>query len=144
MERMRRDCPFVYEHSLEELHCNKFCLHDIRGWQAHISYFLSDKYYNEYSGALWFTETKVNGSRISNIMKHQPGWESIHHPTVPHGLAICYNESEVVIDMVNIPDLTFTLHIELMSVLMSIKGEQVFLVLIYQPPVANQQDVTCF
>ena len=46
--------------------------------------------------------------------------------------------------MVNIPDLTFTSHIELMSVLMSIKGEQVFLVLIYQPPVANQQDVTCF
>ena len=25
MERMRRDCPFVYEHPLEKLHSNKIC-----------------------------------------------------------------------------------------------------------------------
>ena len=76
-------------------------------------------------------------------MEHQPGLESIHHPTAPHGLAICYNELKVVIGMVNIPD-SFTSHIELMSVLISIEGEQVLLVLIYRPPVANQQEIRRF
>ena len=95
--------------------------------------------YTKYSNALCFTETKVSGSGISNILGNQPGWESSHHPAAPHGLAICYNESKVVIDTINIPDLTFTSHIELMSVLMSIEGKQVLLVLIYGPPVANSE-----
>ena len=74
-------------------------------------------------------------------MEHQPGWENSHHPAAPHGLAICYNELKVVIDTItiNIPDLTFTSHIELMSVLMSIEGKQVLLVLIYGPPLANSK-----
>ena len=43
MERMRRDRPFIYEHPLEKLHANKICLNNVRGWQTHIFYFLSDK-----------------------------------------------------------------------------------------------------
>ena len=39
---------------------------------------------------------------------------------------------------VNIPDQTFTSYMKLMSVLMSLEGEQVLLVLIYQPPAENQ------
>ena len=69
-----------------------------------------------------FTETKVNGSRINSIPEHQPGWDSIHHSTDPHGLAVCYNELKNVIDMVNIPDQTFSSHMELMSVLLSTEG----------------------
>ena len=63
-------------------------------------------------------------------MEHQPGSDSIHHLTAPHGIAICYNESKVVIYTVNIADQTFTSHIGFMPVLRSIKGEQVLLVLI--------------
>ena len=48
---------------------------------------------------------------------------------------------KVVTDIVSIPDQAFTLHMELMSVLRSTEGEQVLLVLIYQPPVANQQEI---
>ena len=70
--------------------------------------------------------------------------ENINHPTAPCGLAIYYNKSKVVIDAVNIPDETFTSHMELMSVLMSIEGEQALLVLIYQPPVANQREIRHF
>ena len=144
MEHMRRDYPFVYEHPLEKLHVSKICLNNIRDWQAHFSHFLSGKYYAKYCSVLCFTETKVNGSRISNISEHQPGLENINHPTAPCGLAIYYNKSKVVIDAVNIPDETFTSHIELMSVLMSIEGEQALLVLIYQPPVANQREIRHF
>ena len=103
--------------SFEKLHGNKIYLNNIRDWQAHIFHSLSDKYYNKYSSVISFTETKVNGSRISNILEHQPGWKSIHHLTALHGLAICYIKSQVVIDTVNIPDQTFTSHIELMLVL---------------------------
>ena len=63
-------------------------------------------------------------------MERQPGSDSIHYLTAPHGLAICYNESKVVIYTVNIADQTFTSHIGFMPVLRSIKGEQVLLVLI--------------
>ena len=48
---------------------------------------------------------------------------------------------KVVTDIVNIPDQAFTLHMELMSMLRSTEGEQVLLGLIYQPPVANQQEI---
>ena len=43
-------------------------------------------------------------------MEHQTGWESIHHSIAPHGLAVCYNKSKVVIDTVNTPDQTFSSH----------------------------------
>ena len=95
---MRKDCPFVYENALEMLHGNKICLNNIRGWQAHISHFLSDKHYTKHSSVLSFSETKVNGSRISSILEHQPGWESTDLSKARHGLEICYNESKVVID----------------------------------------------
>ena len=144
MECMRRDCPFVYEHPLEKLHSSKIFFNNIRGWLAHIFHFLSYKYYTKCSSVFCLTETKVNGSRISNISEHQPYWESIYHPTAPHGPAVCYNKSKVVIDKVSIPDQTFTSHIELMPVLMSIEGEQVLLVLIYLPPAANQQEIRLF
>ena len=111
-------------------------MNNIRDWQAHISHFFL---YALFLNALCFTETKVSGSGISNILENQPGWESSHHPAALHGLAICYNESKVVIDTINIPDLTFTSHIELMSVLMSIEGKQALLVLIYGPPVGNSE-----
>ena len=61
MERIRKDCPFVYEHPLEKLQGNKIRLNNIRDWQPHISPFLSDKYYTKYSSVLCFTEIKVSG-----------------------------------------------------------------------------------
>ena len=73
IERMRRDCPFANEHPLENLHDNKICLNNIRGWQAHISHFLSDKCCTKYSSVLCFNETKVDDSSISNTSEHQPG-----------------------------------------------------------------------
>ena len=45
---------------------------------------------------------------------------------------------------VNIPDQTFTSYMKLMSVLMSMEGEQVLLVLIYQPPAENQWKIKLF
>ena len=51
---------------------------------------------------------------------------------------------KVVIDTASIPNLAFTSQIKLMSVLVSMEGEQVLLVLIYQALVANQQEIWCF
>ena len=88
----------------------KISLNNIRGWQAHTFHFLSDKYYTRFSSVLCFTKTKFNGSRISNILERQSGWESIHHPAAPHGIVLFYDELKVVIDMVNISNQTFTKH----------------------------------
>ena len=93
-------------------------MNNIRSWQAHIFHFLSDKHYTKYSSVLCFIETKVSGSKMSNISEHQPGWESIHHPTAPHGFAVCYTELKVVIDTVNIIEQTAISQMELISVVM--------------------------
>ena len=65
-EHMRIDCPFVYEHPLEKLHGNKIYLNN--AGQIIFFYFLSDKYYTKYSSVLCFNETKINDSRISNML----------------------------------------------------------------------------
>ena len=143
MERMRKDSPFEFLHPLEKLQGNTICLNNIRGWQAHIAHFLSDKIFTKHSSVLCFTETKIRGSPVSDISEHLTGWQSIHHPTAPHGLAICYDESKVIIDTINMPDRPFTSQMEFMSVLMSIDGEQVLVLLVYRPE-TNQQQVRLF
>ena len=122
----------------------KICLNNIRGWQAHIAHFLSDKNFTEYSSVLCFTETIIRGSSLNDISEYQPGWKSIHHPTATHGLAICYQESKVIIHSTNIPTRSFSSNLELMSVLMSIEGEQVLIVLLYRPPVTTEQQIHYF
>ena len=144
MQRLRKDSPFVFEHPLEQLKGKKICLNNIRGWQAHITHFLSDKRFTEYSSVLCFTETIIGGSTLNDISEYKPGWKSIHHPTAPHGLAICYQESNVVIHSSYVPTRLFSSNLELMSVLMSIDGEQVLIVLLYRPPVTTQQQIRYF
>ena len=43
MERMRKESSFEFEHPLEKVQGNKICLNNIRGWNAHIAHFLSEK-----------------------------------------------------------------------------------------------------
>ena len=81
---------------------------------------------------------------LSDISQYQTGWKSIHHPTAPHGLAICYDLSKVVIHSINFPTQHFSSNMELMSVLMSIEGEQVLIVLVYRPPITIQQQIHNF
>ena len=144
MERLRRESIFEFEHPLQKVKGHKVCLNNIRGWHAHIDHFLSEKIYIEYSSVLCFTETKKGSSVLSDISAHQPGWKSIHHPTADHGLAICYDESKVVIDSTNIPEQPFFSRMELMSTLMTIEGEQVMIVLVYRPPITTQQQILNF
>ena len=144
MERLRKDSPFIFEHPLQKLKGMKICLNNIRGWQAHIAHFLSDKYFTKYSSVLCFTETIYRGSPLSDISDYQTGWKRIHHPTAPHGLAVCYEESKVVIHSINFPTRPFSSKMELMSVLMSIEGEKVLIVLLYRPPITIQQQIHCF
>ena len=144
MQRLRKDSHFEFEHPLQNVIGRKICLNNIRGWHAHIAHFLSEKFYTKYSSVLCFTETIIRGSALSDISDHQTGWKSIHHPTAPHGLAICYDESKVVITSINIPDQAFSSQMELMSVLMSIEGEQVLIVLLYRPPITIQQQIHYF
>ena len=139
MERLRRDSPFEFEHPLQKLEGHKICLNNIRGWHAHIDHFLSEKLYTEHSSVLCFTETKKGSSALSDISDHLTGWKSIHHPTATHGLAICYDESEVVICATNFPDQPFVSQMELMSAILTIEGEQVMIVLLYRPPITTQQ-----
>ena len=65
-EHITIGCPFVYEHPLEKLHGNKIYLNN--AGQIIFFYFLSDKYYTKYSSELCFNETKINDSRISNML----------------------------------------------------------------------------
>ena len=143
MERLRKDSPLVYEHPLQKLSGIKICLNNIRGWQAHITHFLSDKYFTKYSSVLCFTETKIHGSPVSDISDHLTGWQSIHHPTAPHGLAICYEQSKVIIDT-DATNFLSTPHMESLSVLMSIEGEQVLVVLVYRPTITTQREIQSF
>ena len=115
MERIRKDSPFEFEHPLEKVKGSKICYNNIRGWNAHIAHFLSDKLFTRHSSVLCFTETKKGSSELCDISDHQTGWKSIHHPTASHGIAICYDESRVVINSLNIPDQRFFSQMELMS-----------------------------
>ena len=144
MECMQRDRPFVFVHPLKNIPGNKICLNNLRGWQAHIQHFLSNPLFTRYSSVLCFTETIIHGSPLTDISDYQQGWKSKHHPTAPHGLAICYNESKVTIDVLTIPSRSFASQMELMAALMTIDGEQVLVVLIYRPPVTDQQLVNLF
>ena len=144
MQRLRNDSPFIFKHPLQNLQDGKICLNNIRGWQAHIAHFLSDKNFTNYSSVLCFTETIIRGSTLNDISEYQTGWKSIHHPTAPHGLAICYDVSEVIVSSTNIPDQQFPSQMELMSVLMSIQGEEVLIVLLYRPPITNQRHIRSF
>ena len=144
MERLRKDCPFAFEHPLQAITGTKICLNNIRGWQAHITHFLSNRIYTNYSSVLCFTETIYLGSPLSDISKHLGGWKSIHHPTAPDGLAICYDDSKVIVCSKNIPERQFQSQIEIMSALLSIEGEEVLIVLLYRPPSTNQQEIHNF
>ena len=97
-----------------------------------------------HSAVLCFTETIILGSALNDISEHQTGWESIHHPHAPHGLSICYDNSQVTVDALTIPDHSFASRMELMSALMTINDEQVLLVLLYRPPTTNQQMINLF
>ena len=141
---LRKDSPFVFKHPLQKLTGNKVCLNNIRGWQAHIAHFLSNRTYTDFSSVLCFTETVIRGSPLSDISDHLTGWKSIHHPTASHGLAICYDKSKVTELSTDIPQQQFQSHMEMMSALLSIEGEEVMVVLLYRPPLTNQQQIISF
>ena len=126
MKRMGRDCPFVYDHPLRKLHGNKNRLNNIGGWLALFLIFFLISTITSIAVYSVLLRPNLMAQEKSNISKHQQGWKSIHHPTAQHGLAVRYNGLKVAIDTVNIPDQTFTSHIELISVLTPIKGEQIF------------------
>ena len=144
MELMAIDRPFVFDHPLEILKGNKICLNNLRGWQAHIKHFLSNPLFTRHSAVLCFTETRYLGSAVTDISKHQPGWESIHHPHAAHGLSLCYDKSKVKIDVLTIPNHLFASGMELMTALVAIEDEQALIVLLYRPPTTNQQLINLF
>ena len=95
MERLRRDCVLSWKHPITQDESIKVCLLNIVPWSLHIQHILSDKYYIIYSHVMCFTETHTNESRFQRIEKYHPDWRSIHHLSVQHGHAICYNTKKV-------------------------------------------------
>ena len=136
MARMRKDCVFSWKHPLLCMTGMKVCLFNIVSWNLHLPHFLSDKYYINLSSVLCFTETHTNNSSSKRIENYNSSWKSIHHPTAPHGLAICFNTDRVLIRR-EYPTIT---EIEMLPVLMEIDDEIILLVLVYRPP-GGQRDV---
>ena len=129
MDRMREESVFSWEHPLMKMSCSKFCLFNIRSWNAHIEHFLSDKVYTNYCSLFCFTETHVNIGRLKHIDELQEGWKDIHNDS-QHGLAICYKVSDIkVIEVFPTPSV-----LEILPVLLEIGNDTVLLVLVYRMP----------
>ena len=47
MHRMRKESLSFWHRSLEVMNGRKFCMGNIRSWNAHITHFLSDEIYSE-------------------------------------------------------------------------------------------------
>ena len=76
-----------------------------------------------------FTETHTDIRSYTRIDEYLSGWKDIHNH-IQHGLAICYNVSEV-----NIIEEFQTVHaLEMLAVLVEIENERVLVVLVYRAP----------
>ena len=74
--RMRNESLFSWQHPLIEL-----------------------TRYSNYSSLFCFTETNINDSPAKHIDEILDDWKDIHKNT-EHGLALCYNESKVNIEVI--------------------------------------------
>ena len=83
---------FSWPHPLIELNGICMCLVNLRSWNGHLEYFLSDKIYSTFLSLLCFTETNINDSPkyIDEILDD---WKDIHRNT-QHVLALYYNVSK--------------------------------------------------
>jgi len=128
MLRMRNESLLLCEHPINKLNGKKICLFNIRSWNLHIEHFLSDKYFATNSSVFCFTETNTRNSRsIKELSDYCDGWTPIHNQT-EHGLAICYNTSEVT----NVERLSSWGVLELLPVKMTIDNDCILLILIYR------------
>ena len=119
--RMRNKSLFFWQHPLIELDGISMCLFIIRSWNVHLEHFLSDKTYSSYSNLFCFTETNTNDSRAKHIDEILDDGNDIHKNT-HHGLALCYNSSEILSVL------------EVLPVVLEIERETILLVIVYHMP----------
>jgi len=130
IRRMRKDATLSYDHPITKIKGNRICLLNIRSWDLHIEHFCSDKFLVSNSSVLLFTETRTkNCFSINDISQYDENWKAIHHPS-EHGLAICYNSTQVF----DFKKLESWGQLQILPVLMTIKEERVLIVLLYRPP----------
>ena len=128
MVRMRNESLFSWQHPIIELNGISMCLFNIRSWNFHLEHFLSDKIYSTYSSLFCFTETNINDSPAKHIDEILDDWKDIHKNT-EHGLALCYNESNVNIEVIEIPGV-----LEVLRIVLEIEREAILLVIVYRMP----------
>ena len=101
----------------------------------HLKHFLVDEFHASDSSVFCFTETGITSQNhfYADISEYRSTWKNIHKST-EHVLAIYYDTSRVTIE--SIPNVTPDFGI--LSVVMEIESKFVFLVLVYKPPLINQ------
>ena len=107
----------------------------LRSWNLHLKYFLADTFLASNSSVLCFTETDITSQNYSyaDISEYLPTWTNIHKPT-EHGLAICYDTPRVTIESTPNVNPEF----EILFEVMEFESKFVLLVLVYKPPLFNQ------
>ena len=136
MERMKEKCVLDCTHPLVQM-CNSMntCLFNITSWNLYLQHFLADQFHASNSSVFGFTETGITSQNHSyaDISEYLPTWKNIHKPT-EHGLAICNNRTRVTIESIA----NVTSDFEILSVVMEIESKFVLLVVVYRPPLFNQ------
>ena len=136
MERMKEKCALDCTHPLVQI-CNSMntCLFNITSWNLYLQHFLGDQFPASNSSIFGFTEAGITSQNHSyaDISENLPYWKNIHKPT-EHGLAICNNTSRVTIESIA----NVTSDFEILSVVMEIESKLILLVVVYRPPLFNQ------
>ena len=69
MVRTRKESLFSWQQPLVELNSISICLINIRSWNGHLEYFLSDSIYSAYTSQFCFTETNISHSPGKQIIE---------------------------------------------------------------------------
>ena len=101
------------------------CLFNIRSWNGHLEYFLSEKIYSNFSSLFCFTETNLDDSPSKHIDGILDDWKDIHKNT-RRGLALFYNVSKInITEVIDIPSV-----FEVLPIVLEIEKETFVLVIV--------------
>ena len=129
MERLRNESVLDYPHPLKKMTSTTISYVNIVKWTTHIEHFLSDTAHFQFSSLFCFTETNITNEQFDGIKSYLPEWDDIHD-SLGHGLAICYNTTKVEV----LKEYHYTGVLEILPVLLRVKNELMFLLLVYRFP----------
>ena len=110
-----KESLFSWQHLLIELNGISMCLFNIMSWNGPLERFLSDKIYPTYYSLFCLTEAIINDSPSKCMDENLDDWKDIHKNT-RHGLALCYNVSQVNMEVIDISSAVGVLPIVLIGI----------------------------